>query len=176
MSNIILNKLSRNETRLYNYLKDESKDGNRSIIEPLSSIAEKLDLSVATIHRSLNKLKQENILNIITSEDRSSPNEIIFYSFSDQEEKVEDIIELVSNLNHNVKRFYSILKQKDTTINKLKLNLKEAEKIIDNYKAKEEAFKNITDNSINFNALKNAEIIGHIELDDDLEAFVYKKK
>lgn len=123
----LLLELTKSELMVYEYLKERAgTTGDNKILESNRDIGSKIDLSEATVHRALRKLKKLGVISIIPSEGRAQPNTIVFHGIPDETEEIDDIFNMVSQLNSSVNRFQHVLSAKNNEIMKLQNELHEA--------------------------------------------------
>lgn len=205
--NYIENLLSKNEQLVYEYIKEQAKEQG-SMRESMDSIADSIleryaeriperrvsvagggasgstqkTFSVATVHRAINKLKKEGIIQINQSNDNSAPNQIIFYGLPNEDQQVSDIMEMANKLNLSVKRFETVLVNKDTQIHQLQLEKKQLFKELD---GKNEELRRLTllveslqkdlDKALKGeNPFGEGTIIGTTDLGDNTKAYIVK--
>lgn len=116
----LLEMLSKSEQTVYKYIKEQCELLGGSLKEPFSSIGKRLDMSQATVHRAVKKLRQQGIIGVVSSEDKTEANEIIFYGIPAPDKQVGDIFSMIQQLSDSAKRFEKILESKDMTISALK--------------------------------------------------------
>ena len=122
----LLLELTKSELAVYEYLKERAEaTGNNEITESNRDIGSKINLSEATVHRALRKLKKLGVIGIIPSEGRAQSNTIVFHGIPDESEEIDDIFSMVSQLNSSVNRFQHILTSKNNEIMKLQNELHE---------------------------------------------------
>jgi Fe2+ or Zn2+ uptake regulation protein len=123
----LLLELTKSELAVYEYLKERAETtGSNEILESNRDIGKKINLSEATVHRALRKLKKLGVVGIVPSEGRAQPNTIVFHGIPDESEEIDDIFSMVSQLNSSVNRFQHILTTKNSEIIKLQNELNEA--------------------------------------------------
>ncbi len=114
----ILEMLSKSELIVYNYIKKKSQNGD-SIKESMKQIGDTLDVSEATVHRAIRKLRKQGVIGIIPSVEKFESNEIIFYGVPDPKEQISEIFSMIGELSSSADRFEAVLKTKDESIDKL---------------------------------------------------------
>jgi DNA-binding Lrp family transcriptional regulator len=123
----LLLELTKSELAVYEYLKERAETtGSNEISESNRDIGKKINLSEATVHRALRKLRKLGIVGIIPSEGRAQSNTIVFHGIHDETEDIDDIFNMVSQLNSSVNRFQHVLMAKNNEIMKLQNDLHEA--------------------------------------------------
>ncbi|KAF2421623.1 hypothetical protein B6K89_20725 [Bacillus subtilis] len=106
----VLASLSENEKRVYNYIKTKAEnDANKTLKESMRKISGQLGISEATVHRAVQKLRSNGVIQIVPSREKTESNEIVFYGFPAPEEQVGDIFKMVGSLNSGIQRFETIL-------------------------------------------------------------------
>jgi DNA-binding Lrp family transcriptional regulator len=123
----LLLELTKSELAVYEYLKKRvEKTGQNEIKESNRDIGKQIDLSEATVHRALKKLKKLGVIGVIPTEGRAQSNTIVFHGIPDETEEVDDIFSMVSKLNSSMNRFQHILASKNNEILRLQSELDEA--------------------------------------------------
>lgn len=115
----LLEMLSKSEVSVYEYIRDKSELGGGSMKEPFSKIAEALNVSNATVHRAVKKLRQQAIIGVVSSEDKTEASELIFYGIPEPEKQVGDIFNMIQSLSESSKRFENILQAKDKQVEEM---------------------------------------------------------
>ncbi|MCY9186522.1 winged helix-turn-helix transcriptional regulator [Bacillus halotolerans] len=106
----VLASLSENETRVYDYIKTKAESNdNRTLKESMRKISGQLGISEATVHRAVQKLRTNGVIEIVPSREKTESNEIVFYGIPEPDEQVSDIFKMVGSLSSGVKRFETIL-------------------------------------------------------------------
>lgn len=106
----VLASLSENEEKVYNYIKTKAEsNADNSLKESMRKISGQLGISEATVHRAVQKLRTNGVIEIVPSREKTESNEIVFYGIPEPEEQVGDIFKMAGLLNSGVKRFETIL-------------------------------------------------------------------
>lgn len=116
----ILEMLSKGEVSVYEYIKLQCQSDGGSLKKSMADIGHELDLSEATVHRAVRKLRKQGIIGVISSMEKAEPNEIVYYGIPDPDKQVGDIFTMIQELSTSAKRFETILEAKDRTIDQLK--------------------------------------------------------
>lgn len=116
----VLEMLSKSEVTVYEYIKNESEKNDGSLKESMKEIGNHLDLSEATVHRAIRKLRKQGIIGIVPSVEKAESNEIIYYGIPDPEQQVGDIFKMIGELSSASNRFEAILASKEQQVDQLK--------------------------------------------------------
>lgn len=119
MTNLFEN-LTEKEKLMYRYIEDETDQGKIQLEQSYDQIGEALNISGATVHRAIHKLRKLGILGVIPSTNKYESNKLNFYGIPNEEEQIDDIIQMVKTLNLNAERFQSVLHSKDEEITALR--------------------------------------------------------
>jgi len=116
----VLELLSKSEKSVYEYIKQKAETNSaRSVKESMKEIGNQLELSEATVHRAIKKLRKNGIISIVPSVEKAESNEIVYYGVPDAEKQVGDIFSMIGELSASASRFEAILASKDLEIEKL---------------------------------------------------------
>lgn len=118
MVDVEFNFLSKSEHKVHDYIQKKSSKG--SVKESMEQIAEHLGISNATVHRAIRKLKEEGIISVVPTSEKTEANEIFYHGYPDPKDQVKEIMKLVNRLNLSAKRFQTMLEKKDAEIELLK--------------------------------------------------------
>jgi DNA-binding Lrp family transcriptional regulator len=161
--------LSKSETTVYSYIKQEcEKAGN--LKKSMKDIGDVLDLSEATVHRAVRKLRKQGVIGIIPSMEKAESNEIVYYGIPDADQQVNEIFQMIGTLNANANRFESILKAKDIENDQLK---RDKELLYERIDQLELELKAAREQNSGFDMSK---VISSQPLDDGTTAYIVKTK
>lgn len=138
--------LSEGELKVFKFIRDNAVDNQLHM--SMKKIGKELNISEATVHRAIRKLKKSGIIGISASQEKAESNTIIFYGLPDAEEETNEIFDMIARLNQRANRFKTLLEQKDDEIERLRSQLKVAE---DKLKALSEGSNDVvikTDNRV----------------------------
>jgi predicted transcriptional regulator len=143
------------------------------------SQVEERSFSEATVHRAVQKLKKEGIIVVRPSENKDEPNEILFYGLPNEEQQVDDLLTMASQLNASLQRFHEILSKKDNEIETLKRERKTMFQDLDGMR---ERIQQLTELNQNLqkqiggsNPFGEGELIHVEDLGDGTTAYIVKK-
>ncbi|MCD7911037.1 winged helix-turn-helix transcriptional regulator [Bacillus velezensis] len=132
----VLASLSENEKRVFNYIEAKTeRDADRKLKESMRQISGQLGISEATVHRAVQKLRTNGVIQIVPSREKTESNEIVFYGFPAPEEQVGDIFKMVGSLNSGIQRFETILNNLSKENERLEKENKELNELVDQLKA-----------------------------------------
>lgn len=170
--------LTKTEVKIYNYIKAETGEVGKKLKESRLSIAQQLDTSDVSVHRTLKKLKEYNVISIIPSSDKVEPDQIVYEGFSDEkneQEQLDDIFSMVNQLNSHVTRFENLLDTKQKTIDKLEIQLSRKLKEVDELtKNIDHLNQQIATLQLQKNGLDPERIISSQSLGDGTTAYIIK--
>lgn len=118
--NSVLEMLSESEKAVFHYIKEEAQKGNSRIQESMRRIGEKLDLSEATVHRAVRKLRKQGVIGIVPSIEKAESNVLVYFGVPDPDKQAQDIFKMISQLSSNANRFETMLESKNQEIEQLK--------------------------------------------------------
>ena len=123
--NTFLQQLSKSEIMVFEYIKEQTKEGH-NLKSSMKKIGEQLNVSEATVHRAIRKLRQNEIIGIVPSQEKAESNEIIFYGLPDSEKEADEIFDMVSSLNCRVSRFKALIEKKRFADRTIELTIRNA--------------------------------------------------
>jgi len=205
--NYLESRLTKNELLVYEYIKQKSSITG-SVHESMVQMAENISamfkdriavrnvrsvgggkgksdpaISTATVSRAVNRLKSEGIIDIKQSPDSSQPNEYVFLGLPDEEKQVSDIMDLADKLNSHLRRFETMLKNRDKEIHQLKTEKKqlyfqldgkneEIRRLNQTLESLQNDLKQI--NTGDFNPFTEGQFLGITEVGEGVRAYLVK--
>lgn len=179
-----LDGLSKSERKIHDYIKKETDKSNGRFSQSMSKIGEAVGVSEATVHRAVRQLKKSGVIGVVASAEKAESNEIIYYGEPDEEEQVQSIITMASQLNSDIDRFQSLMEAKDSTIRTMEREralllkqLGEQEEKLKNYKNLVEGLTEIVSSYEDGHpVLSEKNIVGYTELGEGNSALIFKVK
>jgi DNA-binding MurR/RpiR family transcriptional regulator len=160
--------LSKSENTVYQYIKEKSELNNGSLKESMAQMGENLDVSEATVHRAIRKLRKEGIIGVVPSVEKAESNEIVYYGIPDAEKQVGDIFKMIGELSSSSNRFQAILKNKDQAIEQLQ---RDKERLYETIDKLERQLKDAESAKSGFD---QSRILSSKKLDDGTTAYIVK--
>ncbi|CDQ41903.1 Lrp/AsnC family transcriptional regulator [Virgibacillus salexigens] len=179
-----LKNLSKSELKVHDYIKEKSAQSDGRFQQSMSKIGDALGISEATVHRAVRRLKKDGIIGIIPSQEKAESNHIVYYGVPDEEEQVNTIISMASDLSSSINRFQTLMEVKDQTIrtmekerDRLIKQVEEQQTELENYKQVAEKMTQIVASyEKGMPVFSDSKIIGYTELDDGSSALIFKEK
>jgi DNA-binding Lrp family transcriptional regulator len=164
----IMEMLSKSEITVYEYIQKKSQENKGSMKESMKDIGNQLDLSEATVHRAIRKLRKQGIIGIIPSMEKAESNEIVYYGIPDPDKQATDIFKMIGELSSASNRFEAILKAKELENEQLMRDKELLYQTIDQLKMELQQSRTDT------NVFNNSTIISSQSLDDGTTAYIVK--
>lgn len=129
----ILGTLSKSELSVYEYIKGNCQSNDGTLKESMADIGSKVDVSEATVHRAVSKLRKQGVIGIESSMEKAEPNKIIYFGIPDPEKEVGDFFSMIQEISANANRFKAILEAKEREIRQHQMDKDRLYEMIDRY-------------------------------------------
>ena len=167
--------LSKSDMEVLRYIQQETKEGQENLSESMKSISKKLGISEATVHRAVSKLTQYGYIGVIPSTNKYKSNLIVYYGDPVAPENIseEPFFNMLMQFNQRANRFKNILEMYQQEYETLKTENEQLKQGII-----PDSMKNDGERFIMYNDQKicESDIIGQTALNDELIAYIVKKK
>lgn len=180
--------LSASEQKVYDYVKSEAERNGGSFTESMKTMGDKLGVSESTVHRAIRKMSKAGLVSLIPSPEKTKPSEIVYYGDreEDQQEQVDKIFMIASDLNNNMTRLKALMDAKDHVIRTME---EERTKLINQLNNQQKEIENLRETNTQLrkwiaffekseagSILRNSEIVGITNINDTTKALIFKVK
>jgi DNA-binding transcriptional regulator YhcF (GntR family) len=136
------------EDRVENYIQENSAEG-RALNLSLAKMADQIGCSVATVHRTVQKLEREGLIKIERHRARNKADKIIFVG-----KNLDDVSSLMSELVEKSNSFNSLVQNLVTKLSNKEIKIRELEEKLQSY--------------------ENRQIIDEVKVSDNVTAVFYR--
>lgn len=173
MSSITETLLSKSEKKVYDYIKERTQEGKATLKESMKTIGLNVGFSEATVHRAVKKLVSHGVIGITSDTDKSESNAIQFFGEPAPIDELteEPFFDVIKGLNDRAERFKNIIESYQRQYHAISLEN-------DQLKEQLRSEGKIAESIIEYEGyrIRSEDIIGLTDINEELVAFIIKKK